>query len=193
MKTIKQTALVLSLATLTGISTNAYAAKNKHYDNVSVDYAKVIGVKPVTKRIKVSVPVEQCYNKQVWNETPRRHSHGHGHKNEVIGALIGAAVGNQIGKNAKKGNGREIGTVAGAVIGGVIGNSHSRHHSHRKSSGYYTTVRHCDTHHEVSYEDQLVGYDVTYKYRGIVYNTRTKYHPGDSLKVKVSVTPYDYS
>ena len=187
MKTIKQTALVLSLAALTGISTNAYASKNKHYDNVSVDYAKVIDVKPVNKRIKVSVPVEQCHNKQVWNETPRRHSHGH--KNEVIGALIGAAVGNQIGKNAKKGNGREIGTVAGAVIGGVIGNSHSRHHSHHRPAGYYTTVRHCDTNYETRYKTKVVGYDVKYRYRGKVYSTRMNQHPGSQIKVKVDVTP----
>jgi len=34
---------------------------------------------------------------------------------------------------------------------------------------------------------------VKYKYRGQVYKTRTKYHPGDRLKVRVSVTPYEYS
>ena len=193
MKTLKQTTLALSIAALTTVSASALAGKGSHNQNNynSVDYAKVISVHSVTKQIKVSVPVERCYDKQVWRETSRSRV-GHGHKNEVIGALIGAAVGNQIGKNAKPGNGREIGTVAGAVIGGVIGNSHARHHR-PKPSGYYTTVRQCDTHHDVSYENQVVGYDVQYKYRGQVYSTRTNYHPGDRLKVSVSVKPYDYS
>ncbi len=195
MKTFKKTALTLAIGSLVAFSATANAGKNKHkhYNNYeNIDYARVIDVYPVTKQIKVSVPIEKCYDKKVWHENHHRRSH-HSHKNEIVGALIGAAVGNRVGKRVKGRNGRDIATAAGAVIGGVIGNGHSRRHYNHQPSGYYKIVQHCDTYQDVRYEEKVVGYKVKYKYRGQVYKTRTKYHPGDRLKVRVSVTPYEYS
>lgn len=75
----------------------------------------------------------------------------------------------------------------------MIGHDQSRHYKRNHSSGYYKVVKHCDTHNEISYEQKIVAYKVTYQYRGKIYKTRTKIHPGDRLKVQVSVTPVDYS
>ena len=200
MITFKQTALTIAIGSLVAFSSIADAGKrnssqyksgHSHYDNV--DFARVINVRPITKRVKVSNPVERCYDKKVWHEAPRQRSR-HSHKNEIVGALIGAAVGNRVGKRIGGRNGRDVATAAGAVIGGVIGNDHSRRSRHyNHSSGYYDVVQHCETHHDVSYEEKVVAYKVKYKYRGKIYKTRTKYHPGDRLKVRVSVTPYEYS
>ena len=192
-KNIKNTVLALTVSAIAMASTSAQAGKHnhqsKHYDNI--DYAKVVDVYPVTKQIKVSEPVHQCYDKKVWHEAPRRHHHSH--KNEIVGALIGAAVGNRVGKRVGGRNGRDIATAAGAVIGGVVGHDRSRKHNRHNSSGYYKVVQHCDTHNQVSYEQKIVAYKVTYKYRGQTYKTRTKFHPGDRLKVRVNVTPVGYS
>ena len=188
MKTFKKIALSLVVGTLTLTATSAHAGKHsRHYENT--DYAKVIDVYPVTKQIKYSEPVRHCYDQKVWHESPRKH-YKHSRKNEIIGALIGAAVGNQVGKNVGGRNGRDISTAAGAVIGGVIGHENSRKHYSKHSTGYYKTVKHCDTSHNVHYEDKIVAYKVTYKYHGQIYKTRTKYHPGDRLKVRVNVNPY---
>ena len=193
MKILMKTALALAIGSLTVMSTSAHAGKHSgkhHRHHSNVDYAKVIDVYPITKQVKYSEPVKHCYDKNVWHESPRRHHHSH--KNEIVGALIGAAVGNRVGKRVGGRNGRDIATAAGAVIGGVIGHDTSRkyHHKRNQSSGYYKTVKHCDTTHEVNYEEKVVAYKVTYKYKGQIYKTRTKYHPGNQLKVRVDVTPY---
>ncbi len=186
MKTFKKTALSLTIGALALAATSAHAGKHsRHYENF--DYAKVINVHPVTKQVKYSEPVRHCYDKKVRYESPRKH---YSHKNEIVGALIGAAVGNRVGKRIGGRNGRDIATAAGAVIGGVIGHENSRKHYGKHSSGYYKTVQYCDTSHKVHYEDKVVAYKVTYKYRGQIYKTRTNYHPGDSLKVRVNVAPY---
>ena len=85
---------------------------------------------------------------------------------------------------------RDVATAAGAVIGGVIGHENSRKHYGNHSSGYYKTVQYCDTTHNTRYEEKVVDYKVTYKYKGQIYKTRTKYHPGERLKVRVNVAPY---
>lgn len=187
MKTFKKTALTLAIGALTIAATPAHAGKHSsHYDNV--DYARVIDVYPVTKQVKYSEPVRHCYDKKVWHESPRKHHHSR--KNEIVGALIGAAVGNRVGKKIGGRNGRDVATAAGAVIGGVIGHENSRKHYGSHSSGYYKTVQYCDTTHNTRYEEKVVAYKVTYKYKGQIYKTRTKYHPGERLKVRVNVAPY---
>lgn len=197
MKTFKKTALTIAIGALAVISTSANAAKynkhhSKHFENV--DYAKVVDVYPVTKQIKVSEPVRHCYDKKVWHDTSRKRQ-GNGYTNEIVGGLIGAAVGNRVGKKIGGSNGRDVATIAGAVLGGVIANDQERKHyrKHSHSTGYYKTVKHCDTSHNVHFEEKVVAYKVTYKYRGQIYKTRTKFHPGDRLKVRVNVSPYGHS
>jgi len=40
-------------------------------------------------------------------------------------------------------------------------------------------------------EERLEGYDVTYRYDGEVYSTRTRNDPGDTIRVSVSVVPVE--
>jgi uncharacterized protein YcfJ len=43
-------------------------------------------------------------------------------------------------------------------------------------------------------QEQLVGYDVSYRYQGRVFTTRTDSHPGKFIQVKVQVEPtQDYA
>ena len=39
------------------------------------------------------------------------------------------------------------------------------------------------------YEEHIAGYDVTYRYQGRLYHTRTDYDPGRRIRVRVEVTP----
>jgi uncharacterized protein YcfJ len=36
-------------------------------------------------------------------------------------------------------------------------------------------------------DEELAGYDVTYEYANRTYHTRTNYHPGDRIRVRVDV------
>ena len=56
------------------------------------------------------------------------------------------------------------------------------------------TVRVCDpvpaSGRNGAYDDErLAGYDVTYEYANRTYRTRTDYHPGDRIRVRVDVQP----
>ena len=203
----------LSLLAVACLSTAAVAGGSNQYGqsyapsaNVEHDFARVISVQPIIDFYQVSVPVEQCYPERV----PRdRHANYRGKQTrtpEIVGALIGAAVGRKFGS----GRGKDVATVAGAVLGGSIGRdvkNSARQRDRRYGNEYdrayeggyggaygdgrgdYQTVSRCEVTQEYRDEEQIVGYDVSYKYNGHVYQTRMPYDPGEKIKVKVTVQP----
>ncbi len=146
-------------------------------ENISFAYADVLRVDPVYDRVETSEPSQECYDERVVT----RERGGNTTGGTVLGAVIGGALGNQVGK----GDGRKAATVAGAVIGGAIG--------HNAAKGgdrtYETTERRCRDVDNVRTDHRVVGYDVEYRFRGEVYNSRLNYDPGDRLRVRVSITP----
>jgi uncharacterized protein YcfJ len=139
------------------------------------DYARVTSVTPQVERI--SQPEQRCrtdYVQQV--EQPSRSAGG-----AIVGGIAGAILGNQVGK----GNGRTAATAAGAVTGAIVGDRIDNR------DGYATVterpVQRCHTVERV--ENRIVGYNVTYEYRGRSYSTVTPYDPGDRLRLHVSLTP----
>jgi uncharacterized protein YcfJ len=115
---------------------------------------------------------------------------------EVLGAIIGGVIGNQVGKRGG-GKARDVATVAGAILGGSIGhdvkNNNRRYDSSRYDDRYqttrYQTVQRCEVKDSYVTKEEIVGYDVAYKYRGNVFHTQMNQHPGDKIKVKVTVNP----
>ncbi len=147
-----------------------------------VDYAEVVAVEPHLRTVRVSNPRQEC-----WNETVnvRRAPAGRSFTPEIVGGILGAAVGNQFGG----GSGRDIATVAGAVLGGSLGHDYK---NRRQSAGYQQVVEErCRTVHDDYTEQRVDGYDVTYRYQGRTYSTRMGHDPGDSLRVRVAVSPIE--
>jgi len=151
----------------------------------------------VVETYQVNNPVEKCYNKRV----PVHHQAKRGYNsytNEVVGGLIGAAIGNQLGKKGG-GKARDVATIAGAVLGASVARDqkhykrskryNSKHYDRHYHSTSYKSVRHCEVHDSYSTREKIVGYDVAYKYRGNVYHTQTNHHPGDKIRVRVTVDP----
>lgn len=144
------------------------------------DHARVRDVEPQYER--VSVPREECTRHWV-NERqpvgPHRNPGG-----VVIGGIAGAVLGNQVGK----GHGREAATAVGAVVGALAGdriaNRGDRWEQHDDVPREVTT---CRTVHEV--QTRIVGYQVTYEYRGQHFTTLMRENPGPNLRVRVSVDP----
>jgi len=150
---------------------------NKWRNNSFTDRARVTNVEPIFRMVKVAVPREECYTREVRNG----HRHGDKAASTVIGGIIGGAVGHRLGKH-KKGP-----TVAGAIIGAAVGNSIGKNKHRRHDDVEYEEV--CDTHTDYRRERQLDGYEVTYRYRGEFFTTRMDERPGKRIKVKVHVSP----
>ena len=108
----------------------------------------------------------------------------------VIGGLAGAVLGSKIGD----GSGRYVGTAVGSMVGGMAGRSIYDSSQRSRQQERRGTVRVCDpvpaSGRNGAYDDErLAGYDVTYEYANRTYRTRTDYHPGDRIRVRVDVQP----
>lgn len=110
----------------------------------------------------------------------------------VIGGVVGAVIGSQVGG----GSARYATSAIGSMVGGVAGRQiYEQNQRQRNRTG---TVRVCDpvpsngyyAGNTYSANDRAVNaYDVTYEYAGRRYTTRTNYHPGDRIRVRVDVRP----
>ncbi|MCH2191615.1 MAG: hypothetical protein MK188_11885 [Gammaproteobacteria bacterium] len=175
---------------------NSYASSydrgfNDGHNNAVYDYAKVVNVDPVYETYQVNNPVEQCYSERVRVRGHRYPGKRSSKTPEILGGIIGGAIGNQVGKRGG-GKARDVATVVGAVLGGSIARDikHSQpRHPYRNNHYRYETVQRCETQDSYSTKQELVGYHVTYKYRGKVYYGQFDEHPGNRIKVKVTVDP----
>ena len=167
---VKRATLVAGFATLVPFAANAS----------TYDEAQVISAEPVYETISREVPVQACRQEQVAYRSGRNRSV----TGPILGAIIGGAIGNAVGSEKRN---KQVGTAVGAVLGGSIGADISR----RQRSGpvEYRTEDVCDTRYEVRSEEQLAGYDVRYVYAGTTYQTRMPRDPGQTLRVRVRVSP----
>lgn len=151
------------------------------------DTAKVINVTPVTRDITQRVPVENCWQERVRYEAPT-HQPYQSATPVLLGGLIGAAIGNSLGHSHHKTN-RDIKTVAGGLLGASIGSDIARRQNSAPGRVEYRNEERCEVSYDTRHEQQIIGYDVTYRYHGETYQTRMDYDPGKQIKVKVNVRP----
>jgi len=150
-----------------------------------VDRARVHDVQPQYQLVQV--PRQECASQYV-QDAPQvvQGSSGTGYGGAIIGGVAGGLLGNQVGK----GHGREAATAAGAVIGAITGDRlQNNGQPQQVVQAPPREVRNCRTVADV--QQQLTGYRVTYEYRGNQYQTVMREQPGQSLPVRVSVTPLE--
>ena len=145
----------------------------------ATQYARVVAATPIYRQVEVSEPRQECWSEQV----PVHHNQKGSITNEVVGGIIGGAIGNALGHNSSN---KKVGAVVGAVLGASIAHDIQPDRSRPVS---YKEERRCRQVSHTRYEQQLQGYDVTYRYQGRQYQTQMPHHPGDQLAVQVSVTP----
>jgi uncharacterized protein YcfJ len=140
------------------------------------DYARVKDVDPEYER--VNVPRKECYSEYVPYDSYERNG-----GKRLVGPLIGGVAGGLLGSQVGKGNGKVAAAAAGAAIGAIVGDRLSA----RRAADEYTEreVRRCRL--VDNWESRIVGYRVTYEYRGHLYTTVLPYDPGPRLPVRVSV------
>lgn len=112
----------------------------------------------------------------------------------VIGGVVGAVIGSQVGGGSARYATSAIGTMVGGVAGRQIYEQTQRNRN-RTGTG---TVRVCEpvpsngryaSNGYASNDRSVNAYNVTYEYAGRQYTTRTNYHPGDRIRVRVDVRP----
>ncbi len=112
----------------------------------------------------------------------------------VLGGVVGAVLGSKVGG----GSGRYATSAIGTMVGGIAGREvYEASQRNRVSRQGRVTV--CDpvpdryaTANGYGSPDRDGGvgaYDVTYEYGGRLYTTRTGYHPGETIRVRVDVRP----
>jgi uncharacterized protein YcfJ len=186
MKTLKTTiAVVILIVAGTASADHKNHGQKQYRDSHRQDlfeYAKVVDVRPIYREVEVSRPVRECW------EEPVYHTRDHYPKSAggmLAGGLIGGIVGHQFGK----GRDNNVATAVGTLIGAQIGHDAVNGHSQQHSSTVVGYEEHCKTRHQVSYEEVVDGYDVTYKYRGKRYHVEMPYDPGKRIKMRIQITP----
>lgn len=159
---------VLFLASIGAISAQA---------QTFIDQARVRHVEP--RYESVQVPRRECGTSWI-HEAPA--SAGPNYGGVLIGAVAGGLIGNQVGN----GRGRQAATAAGAVLGAFAGDRLAASGSHHEPQ---RQVRSCRDVLET--QSRLVGYQVTYEYRGFQHTAFTRRDPGASLPVQVTVVPHE--
>jgi len=163
------------------------------------DMARVVSVDPIVQ------PTQPVTRQQCWSEpTPSYAYQDRGYQRDPRyasrsqtsggGALLGAIAGGVLGNSVGDGDGRKAATIAGAVIGyNVAGasqrNGYGYNDGYYNRGGYYDNSPRCRTVTEYRRDRQIVGYDVTYDYRGRVQHVRSAVNPGDRIRVRVDVRP----
>lgn len=160
---------------------SAGALADRH---VIYDYATVLDSDPIVKTFQVSSPRQECWQEDVaWRED-RRGDNGVG---TLVGGVLGGAIGNAVGhKTVNKKVGAVVGAVLGATLGHAIGQDTRRA---RPSAVRYGTQEHCEVHHDYYTEERVVGYRVKYRYRHQTYTTRMATDPGDTIKIRLAMSP----
>lgn len=160
--------------------TLAAAVQVAHAESFT-DYAQVRNVEPQYQR--VNSPQKHCWTETVEDDRggPRAGGNTAG---MILGGVAGAVAGHQVGQGRGKDAATAIGAVAGAMIGSNYqdGKGWSRDQDTRE-------VQRCRT--EDQWTQQLTGYRVTYEYAGRRYTTVMPNDPGRTLRINVSVSPWN--
>lgn len=145
----------------------------------AAQYARVTDVQPITKTL--TTPRQDCKDVTVVHKAEPKDKH------QIAGTAIGAVVGGAVGNQVGGGDGKKLATVAGAVAGGYAGKKIEEHQQNQNM--VESTERRCET--VTDSHTKVVGYKVTYEYKGETGHVRMDHKPGDRIQVKSGVVAVD--
>lgn len=161
------------------------------------DMARVHRVDPQYR--SVSVPRQECTSQWVHDAPRPVAQHHRNYGGLALGGVAGAVLGSQVGKGKGRSAATAVGAVVGALAGEHLANQAGWNGGYAQGGyaqgGYYEPqpqpreVRSCHTVHDT--QNQLTGYRVEYEYRGQLYTTVTREHPGRTIPVRVSAQPVE--
>ena len=145
------------------------------------DQARVVGVEPLYETVSYAAPREQCSEQRVQSASGGGVSPALPLLAAITGGALGAAV-------AHGHNNQQAGAAIGAVFGGAVGYDVARRNAQPRSVTY-STQEVCSVVQDIHEEQRLSGYRVRYEYLGQTYWTTTLNQPGETVRVRVDVTP----
>lgn len=168
-----RTALIAAIA----LGSSLVHAGGVHYQTVPV-----VEVEPRYSVTRTPVDRTVCWEETSYERTTASQRSA---TPTVVGAIIGGVIGNQFGGGG--GSGKKAATVAGAALGGSIGRDAGR----TATPARYTPVteERCTIQRDFEERTVISGYRVSYLFDGQVHQTHMRHHPGDSIRVRVAVTP----
>ena len=178
---MKKLISLISLSSLLMLNLALAGPEKGHRDGAVYDYANVVKVVPVVRQVKISTPTRECWEETVVESVPHRPGVS---GSAIVGGLVGGLIGSQFGH----GGGQVAMTMLGVAVGSTVGQSASRQGTASAETVSYPVQR-CQTREQVSFQERVEGYQVTYKYHGRLYSTRMPYDPGKRVKVRVDVRP----
>jgi uncharacterized protein YcfJ len=143
------------------------------------DQARVIDVQPILETVTHTVPREVCQEQRVQTGAGGGPSPAIPLLGAVTGGLLGSAVG---------GNDQAAGVAVGAVVGGVIGYDVAKRNA-RPRYVTYGNQEVCSVVQDTREEERISGYRVRYEYLGQRYTAETPNPPGDTVRVRVDLSP----
>ena len=144
--------------------------------------APVVSAEPIMEVISRKIPHQLCQDEQV---KVVGSGNAHSPTPGLLGAAVGGVVGGAAGHDSRY---QPLIIGAGALLGAAIGTDIA---DQRSAQSYYVTERHCGIDYELRDSERLVGYRVGYRYQDDVYYTRTATPPGDTIHLRVNVSPLD--
>ena len=176
--------LVLSPISASAGPNKPHHRKDPHREPLS--WAKVVSATAVYEPVRTVTPETECWTEQVTYE------HRSNRVDSPVPMILGATVGGILGRGfGHRRSSKRRGTVVGAILGGTIGHQIGRggKNSPSHSQRSYRDEERCETVSKVTWEDELRGYDVVYRYNGREYETHMTDAPGDRIRVIVNVVP----
>lgn len=158
------------------------------------DNARVLRAEPMLEN--VNLPRNECRTRWVSERAPRiDDDYGQRQDHQIGGAILGGVAGGVIGHQIGAGSGKDAATALGVMLGAVAGDRLANRDQSRPSVDRYEErggreVQVCRTVYDS--ESRVSGYRVAYEYRGQQYTTVTRNHPGNLLRVRVSVDPVEH-
>lgn len=149
------------------------------FAGVTYDQARVVDVQPVYQTVSYQVPREICQEQRVQT--------GSGGGQSAAAPVLGAVVGGVLGHAVTSKN-QPVGTAIGAVLGGALGYTVAKQNAQPQYTTYGTQEV-CSTVQDTHEEQRISGYQVRYEYLGQRYVTITPNQPGNTVRVRVDVSP----
>ncbi len=159
--------------------------------DVEYDFATVIDAEPIFETLRVSTPRRECWEEEVTyndHDFDRNEFRDNRHRgvSTLVGGVIGGAFGNAVGHRKRN---RQVGTVVGAALGAVIGNAYAAQKYQESPPVTYGIEERCRIVEDTHVEERIIGYNVRYRYSNHTYSTRTKVDPGDTIRVRIAISP----
>lgn len=107
----------------------------------------------------------------------------------VIGGVLGAAIGSKVGGGSARYATSAIGSMVGGIAGQQVYENIQRQRNPRTGVVTVCDPVPADGRYYGTGNSGVSAYDVTYEYAGRRYTTRTNYHPGNRIRVRVDVRP----